>query len=348
MENRVLNVGLAGFGLSGKIFHAPFLDADKRFALRKVYERKTQRAKEEYPYIETVRSFEALLTEDIDLVIISTPNDLHVPMAKQAILAGKHVLLEKPAAASSDEVLELCRLAKEKNVVFTVYQNRRLDGDFLTVKKLIESGTLGEVLDYEVHYDRFVTGVSSKAWKAAGGKGVDILYDLGVHIIDQVYTLFGMPKAVYADLRKQRAESAGIDKFEVILYYENTTAILAAGEVVALGGPHYMVNGRKGSFIKYGMDPQEEALIAGRRPGGDDWGKDDESMYGTLARVCDGGIVCEKVETVSSNYGLFHADLYSAITEGTPLMVDPMEAVDVLKIIEAAILSSSTGAKVSL
>ncbi len=348
MEKRVLNVGIAGFGMSGKIFQAPFLNADSNFSIRKVYERVTERAREEYPYIETVRSFEELLTDDIDLVVISTPNALHVPMAKQAMNAGKHVLVEKPVAATASQALELCALAKEKGVVFTVFQNRRLDGDFLTVKKLIEGGDLGEVLDYEVHYDRFVQGVSSKAWKAEGGKGVDILYDLGVHIIDQAYTLFGMPKEVYADLRKQRAESAGIDKFEVILYYENTRAVLSAGEVVALSGPHYTVNGRKGSFIKYGMDVQEEALIAGLRPPREDWGREDESMYGTLARVTQGGIVCEKVPTVQSNYGLFHSNLHSAITEGAPLMADPMESVDVLRIMEAAIESDRMGARVRL
>ena len=348
MKKRVLNVGIAGFGMSGKIFQAPFLHADENFAIRKVYERNSERAREEYPYIETVRSFEELLTEDIDLVIISTPNDLHVPMAKKAMLAGKHVLAEKPVAATAAEAEELCRLAKEQGVVFTVFQNRRLDGDFLTVKNLVQSGILGEVLDYEVHYDRYVTGVSSKAWKAAGGKGVDILYDLGVHIIDQAYTLFGMPKEVYADLRKQRAESAGTDKFEVILYYENAKAVLSAGEVVAMPGPHYAVHGRKGSFIKHGMDVQEDALIAGLRPPREDWGREDESMYGTLAKVGKNGITQEKVPTVSSNYGLFHANLYSAITEGAPLMVEPMETVDVLKIIEAAILSNETGARVRM
>lgn len=343
MKNKIIQVGIAGFGMSGTIFHAPFLHADDCFRIKKVYERTTERAKEEYPYVETVRSFEELLAEDIDLVVISTPNALHVPMAKQAMLAGKHVIVEKPVAATSKEAQELCELAKTMGVLFSVYQNRRLDGDYLTVKKLVEGGVLGEVLDYEVHYDRYVTGASSKKWKQEGGKGIDILYDLGVHIIDQAYTLFGMPKEVYADFRKQRKASSGIDKFQVILYYENTKAILSAGEVVAMQGPHFAVYGREGSFIKYGMDVQEEALIKGLRPSMDNWGVDDANMYGTLARVTDDGIKQEKVPTVVSNYGRYYDNIYKVLTEGSDLLVKPEETVDVLKIMEAAMKSAKSG-----
>ena len=202
-----IRTAIAGFGLSGKIFQAPFIHADPNFELKKVYERKTDRAKAEYPYVQIVRSFEELLTDDIDLVIISTPNDTHVPFAKLAMAAGKHVVVEKPVAATSTEAAELCAMAKKQGVVLSVFQNRRLDSDFLTVKKLIEDGALGEVLDYEAHYDRFERGVNPKPWKAAGGAGVGVLYDLGVHIIDQAYVLFGMPNEVYADFRQQRPES---------------------------------------------------------------------------------------------------------------------------------------------
>lgn len=348
MAQRILQVGIAGFGMSGRIFQAPFLNADPLFQIKKVYERTTCRAEAEYPYIQTVRSFEELLTEDIDLVVVSTPNELHFPMAKAAILAGKHVLVEKPVADTSGEAQILCDLAQEKGVVLAVYQNRRLDGDFVTLRQLIENGTLGEVLDYEAHFDRFVTGKSSKQWKRLGGITASVLYDLGVHLVDQAYALFGKPDAVYADLRKQRPETSCCDNFEIVLYYGNCKATLRAGEVVAMPGPHYTVHGRKGSFIKYGMDVQEKALVAGKRPPLEDWGVDDPAMYGTLAVVTGDGIHQEKVTTVIGNYGAFHRNLHSAITEGAPLLVDPRDTVEVLKILEAAIESNKTGKKISL
>lgn len=345
---RIIRTAIAGFGLSGKIFQAPFLNADPRFDFVRVYERKTNRAQEEYPNVQTVRSFEELLTDDIDLVVISTPNDQHVPMAKKAILAGKNVIVEKPVAATSAEAQELCDLAKAKGVVFTVYQNRRLDSDFLTVKKLIADGELGEVVDYEAHYDRFVRGVNPKPWKAVGGEGVGVLYDLGVHIIDQAYTLFGMPKEVYADLRTQRPESPGIDNFEVILYYDTVRAILAAGELVTHQGPHFMVNGRRGTFIKYGEDVQEQALLRGERPPQPDWDVEPPEAYGTLW-YDDGGKICQKsVPTVLSGYGAYYDNIYRVLTEGAPLLVPPEQTVDVLRIIEAAKKSNAEKRRIEL
>lgn len=346
--NNIINVGIAGFGMSGKIFQAPFLNADKRFEIKKVYERSSENSKEEYSYVEVVRSFEELLTEDIDLVIISTPNAQHVPMTRQALEAGKNVIVEKPVAATAAEAEELCNLAMEKKVLFSVYQNRRLDGDFLTVKQLIDEGRLGEVLDYEVHYDRFVKGGSSKKWKAEGGKGVGILYDLGVHIIDQAYILFGMPDEVYADFRKQRQESMGFDNFEVVLYYKDKKAILSAGEIVAKQGPHFMVNGRNGSFIKYNMDVQENALIAGKRPPLEDWGKDAEEHYGTLYFDQDDVIQELKVPTVIGNYGNYYDNIYNVMTNGAELSVKPEETVAVLKIIEAAQKSNAEKRRIQL
>lgn len=336
MDNHPIRVGLAGFGMSGQIFHAPFIRADRRFELKKVYERTSAKSKQEYPDIELVRSFEELLTGDIDLVVVSTPNQYHVPMALQAMKAGKNVIVEKPAAAAGAEMEELIRVAKSKNVLLSVYQNRRLDGDFLTVKKLIESGRLGEVVDYECHFDRFVTGPNTRKWKRDGGRGIDVLYDLGIHLIDQAYVLFGMPDEVYADLRKQRKESSGVDNFEVCLYYRDKKVILSAGEVVAMPGPRFMVHGRKGSFLKYGQDVQEGRLLKGERPGTDVWGQDDESSFGTLYTVTDNGISQEKIVTELGNYGGYYDNIYQAMRHGAGLLVKPEEAADVLRIVEAA------------
>lgn len=347
-NNKQIYVGLAGFGLSGRIFQAPFIHSDSRFQLSKVYERKSDKSKQEYPDVEVVRSFEELLTPEIDLVVISTPNQYHVPMAIQTMKAGKNVVVEKPAAATSKEAEELCRISKAENVVFSIYQNRRLDGDFLTVKKIIEENLIGEIVDYECHFDRFVNGQSTKQWKADGEKGIDLLYDIGVHLIDQAYALFGMPNEVYADLRKQRNESSGIDNFELCMYYTGKKIVLSASELTAMPGPHFMVHGRKGTFIKYGMDVQESRLLSGMRPGNADWGCDDESSYGTLCTVTDSEISQKKIPTECGRYDKYYDNIFHAIKDGAELLVKPEEAVDVLKIIEAAQESEKEKRRISI
>lgn len=340
-KNTQIRVGIAGFGFSGKIFHAPFIQANPHFSLQKVYERSSERAKEEYPDVSVVHSFEELLTSDIDLVVVTTPNPYHVPMARQALEAGKHVIVEKPAATHSHEVEELRQLAEDKHVLYTIYQNRRLDNDFLTVKKLIEDDRLGEVVDYECHFDRFIQGSSTKSWKVTGGNGINLLYDIGVHIIDQAVTLFGKPCEVYADLRKQRPESSGIDKFEVTLYYPTMRAILSAGELVAMQGPRYMVHGRKATFLKYGQDLQEEWLKQGRRPAGDDtWGRDNPESYGKLYTATENGVEEEIIPTEVGSYSYYYDNIYQAIQNDAPLFVKPEEAVSVIRILEAAQESS--------
>jgi len=345
---KIIKTGLAGFGMSGVIFQAPFVSAHPGFALQAVYERTTNRAEAAYPGVKTVRTFEALLAEDVELIIISTPNDLHYPMAKQALLAGKHVLAEKPVAESSEQALELAQLAKDKGLIFTVYQNRRWDGDFLTVKALMDSGRLGEVVDYSCRYDRFVQGVSSKPWKAAGGKTVNNLYDLGVHIIDQAYTLFGMPREIYADLRKERPQTKELDNFEVILYYPDRKVTLAGGELVVRQGPRYMVNGRKATFIKYGEDVQERALNAGQRPPMESWGVDEPENYGTLYTMENGTVTEEKIPTLRGDYTGYFEALYRSLVNGAPLAVDPLQCVDVLRIIEAALQSNREKRRIAM
>jgi predicted dehydrogenase len=336
----VIRVGLAGFGMSGKIFQAPYLHADERFQLKKVYERTSEHALEEYPYVEIVRSFEELLVNDIDLVIISTPNAFHFPMAKQAIEAGKNVIVEKPVAISSNEAEQLCFIAKEKKVLFSIYQNRRFDGDYLTVKKLVKDNILGEVLDYTARYDRYVIGKSKKLWKTVGEKGTDILYDLGVHIIDQAVSLFGLPKEVYADFRKQREESGGIDNFEVILYYDTKKVTLFAGELVLENSLRYTVHGRSGSYVKYGADLQEMKLIKGLRPKTKEWNEELQGQDGTLCLMEDGVEKRMTYPTEIGYYGHYYDNIYKVLHGEEELFVKPEEAVEVLRILEAAIQSN--------
>ena len=346
---RIIRVGLAGFGFSGRIFQAPFLTADPHYQLVRVYERTHERAKEEYPGVEVVHDFRALLAEDIDLVVLSLPNQEHAVRAREALLAGKHVITEKPAAASAEEVRALGKLAEEKGRIYSIYQNRRLDGDFLTVKKLLADGSLGELVDYSAHYDRYVTGQSPKDWKREEVPGVGLLYDIGVHLVDQIVSLFGAPKAVFADLRKQRQESTGSDRLTIFMYYDGFRAEATAGEVCADHDLHYAVYGRKGTFVKYGMDVQEAALIRGERPAGRaDWGLDREADYGTLTTYEDGTFTRRRIPTERGNYGAYYENIYKVITEGAAPLVSLAEAETVLSVLEAAEKSSRLGARVAL
>lgn len=346
--DKVINVGIAGFGMSGQVFQAPFLHTHQYFNIKKVLERNSSKSKEQYPYVKIVRTFEDLLTDDIDLIVISTPNKLHYSMAKQALEAGKNVIVEKPLSTYSSQAEELIQIAKEKGVLLSVYQNRRWDGGFLTVKKLIEEGRLGDVVDYEVHFDRFVKGKSAKAWKETGEMGVGILYDLGVHIIDQAVCLFGMPKEVYADIRSQREESLGDDNFQVYLYYDKIKVVLSASQLVKEMGPHIAVHGTKGSFVKYGMDVQEARLKSGELPTKDDWGKDPEENWGILNTESESINYRGKLETEVGNYHKFYDNIYGVLANKEELIVTPEQAKDVLRILEVAMDSAKKGCRIKL
>lgn len=346
--NQIINVGIAGFGMSGQIFQAPFLDTDKRFCIKKVYERKTSISKEQYPYVEVVRTFEELFTEEIDLIIIATPNRLHYSMAKQALLAGKNVIVEKPLANTSKEADDLIKVAKEKNVLLSVYQNRRWDGGFRTAKKIIEEGKLGRVVDYEVHFDRYNPEINSKQWKETGELGVGFLYDLGVHIIDQAVDLFGMPKEVYADIRTQREHSKIDDNFQVYLYYEDKKVVLSSSQLVKENVAHIVVHGTKGSFIKYGRDQQEDKLKAGVLPNSKDFGLEEEEFWGILNTTIDGTEFREKVKTELGDYHYYFDNIYQVLTADEELIVKPEQARDVLRIIETAMESNKKGCRLKI
>ncbi|WP_313133766.1 Gfo/Idh/MocA family oxidoreductase [Anaerocolumna sp.] len=343
-----INVGIAGFGMSGQIFQAAFLHTNNHYNIEKVFERKSSKSKELYPYVNVVRTFEELLTEDIDLIVISTPNKFHYSMAKQALEAGKNVIVEKPLCIYPQEAEELIQIAKEKEVLLSVYQNRRWDGGFVTAKRLIEEGRLGEVVDYEAHFDRFVKGASAKKWKETGEVGVGVMYDLGVHLIDQAVCLFGMPGEVYADIRSQREETLGDDNFQVYLYYNKMKAVLSASQMVKEAGPHIAVHGTKGSYVKYGMDVQEEKLKAGELPVGNDWGKDREENWGILNTEADGVNYRERIETEIGNYHEFYNNIYGVLAGKEELAVKPEQVKDVLRIIRAAVESAEKGRRIKL
>lgn len=341
--NKKINVGLVGYGMSGQLFHAPFIDADKRFLLKTVVERHQNLASETYPYVNTVRSLDELLEDkSIELIVITTPNIYHYDQVKQCIMAGRDVVIEKPFTPTSTEAQDLIDLANEKDRKLFIYQNRRWDGDFLTIKKILDDGLLGELHEYEAHFDRYTPDLSSKKWREKPDLAGGNLYDLGTHLIDQAVALFGLPKTVYADIRTQRENSLVDDAFEVILNYGQLKVTLKASMLIKEIGARYSLHGSLGSFVKHGIDPQEADLKKGLSPIINNWGSDSIDNYGIINTELNGQNHRESVETEKGCYQDFYSNVFDVLEKGAELSIKPEEAQDVLKIIELAFKSHKT------
>ncbi len=335
-----IKVGLVGFGMSAQVFHAPFLDVHPKFKITKVVERHDQKSKVKYPYVEVVRDISDLLDDPgIDLVVITTPNTTHLPLAKAALEAGKNVVLEKPFTISTHDADQLIKLADEHQLVLSVFQNRRWDGDFLTVQKILELGYLGRLVEFESHFDRFRNYQKRNAWREENLPGSGILYDLGPHLIDQTLVLFGLPEAVTADIRYQRDGSQTDDQFEIILHYPNLKVTLKAGMLVREPLPRFILLGTQGSFVKYGLDPQETELKQGSTPAGSDWGRDTPECWGTLNTEINGLHFDGKIETEAGCYQKFYENIYAAIVKKKTPAVTSLQARNTIRIIELAFQS---------
>lgn len=340
--DKKIKVGLVGFGMAGQVFHAPLIVSNPKFELKSVVERNSDNARKKYPWVTISKNVdEVLRDEDIDLIIIATPNTTHFNLGKKALLAGKHVVIDKPFTVTSIEAQELIDIAKKQEKIVTVYQNRRWDGDFLTVKKIVEQKLLGRLVEYESHFDRYVNYIRESAWKETDDHGNGLVYDLGSHLIDQAQMLFGLPNSVYADMRIQRDGGKIIDHFEIILYYDSLKAILRSGLLVREAGARFTLHGTNGSFVKYGLDPQEEMLKRGELPIGPEWGKDSLEFWGKLnLQVNDEQSISTK-ETERGNYPAFYENIYEAITGERKLLVKAEEGRNVIRIIEAVFLSAA-------
>ncbi|HVX49892.1 MAG TPA: Gfo/Idh/MocA family oxidoreductase, partial [Chitinophagaceae bacterium] len=288
-----IKTGLVGFGAAGKFMHAPFLKTlPEYYDIVAVLERHDSASKTLFPAAQIVRSMDELLKLDIDLVIITTPNDTHLPYARQALLAGRHVVLEKPFTITSADALELIDLAKTQNRILSVFHNRRYVTDFLTIKEILSQKLLGDIHDYEAHYDRYRPEPRPNAWREEPLPGSGIWYDLGAHIIDQALYLFGMPQTITAIIKNQRSHARITDYFDVRLDYGFLNVTLKSGMLVREQGPRYAIHGIKGSFLKYGEDPQEAYLRAGKLPTEiPGWGEEDEEFYGLLHTDINGETV---------------------------------------------------------
>jgi scyllo-inositol 2-dehydrogenase (NADP+) len=335
------NVGIIGFGLSGRYFFSPFIDKHPDFNLYGIVSSQHQLVKQEYPQVKVCHKAEEILNDpEVDLIIVASPNITHFDYAKQALIAGKHVIVEKPFTITSSEAEELIRLSGKNNCAVVPFQNRRWDGDFLTVKKIIEEGSLGQLLEFESHFDRYRPLYERVPWKNLPDQGNGILYDLGPHLIDQALSLFGFPTSIYADIRTQRLDSKIDDYFELHLYYPELKVILKASAFVREPGPRFILHGRKGSFIKYGLDPQEEHLKHGLKPGDKGYGQEDPANFGTLHTEMNGEKMRKKVESINGNYMDYFENVYHSIANAATLMVKPGDGLNTIRIIEKAYQSN--------
>lgn len=335
--------------MSGEVFHAPLLTAHPGFRLTHITERRRRRSAARYPDAQIVTDFNDLLAdESVQLVVVNTPNTLHLAQTKAALLAGKHVIVEKPFTNTVPEAQELIALANRQNRLLSVFQNRRWDGDFRTVQQVVRQNLLGKLVEFEAHYDRFRNYVEQNTWKEETGPGSGILYNLGSHMIDQALVLFGVPQAVAADIRVQRPGGKIDDSYDIRLHYPDMRVILKSSYLVRESGPRYVLHGTDGSFVKYGLDPQEDALKAGRLPNEKGWGAEDPPYYGLLNTQLNGLHYTGRIETLPGAYLHFYDNIHQAITQGAPLAVQPQESMQGIQVIEAAMESSRMGKRVSL
>ncbi|KGE20477.1 oxidoreductase [Paenibacillus wynnii] len=337
-----VRIGLIGYGFSASTFHAPLLGTINGFRITAVSSSKPELVKKDLPEA-VVESDPSVLIhrKDVDLVIITAPNEAHFPLAKEALEAGKHVVVEKPFVLTYAEGKQLINLARSKGVLLSVYHNRRWDNDFLTLQEIIGSGRLGRVFTYEAHFDRYRREVRDR-WRERGIPGAGLLYDLGAHLIDQALVLFGIPQYVTGDILSQREGAQADDYFHITLKYGRLRVILHSSMLVKEPGPHFLVHGDKGSFSKYGLDSQEETLKGGGRPGSPFYGEDPEENFGMLVWENKSGLtVRENVRTLPGRYQDYYKGIYNSIVSGAPSPVSAEEALNVIAVIECVQLSSS-------
>ncbi len=340
---RTLQVGLIGFGLGGRVFHAPTIRAVPGLQLAAIVERSGDSARAAYPDVRVVRSVSELLAIDsIELVVVTTPNPTHLDLARQCLEAGRHVVVDKPFTTNSAEAEELVRLAQERDRLITVYQNRRWDGDFLTLRHIVQEGALGRLVLFESHMERYRPMLKAETWRELPKPGSGLWFDLGPHLLDQALVLFGQPEAMTAELRAERDGAVVDDAFDVVLHYPRLRALIRSNLLTCVPGARFRLNGTRGSFVKYGTDPQEEALKRGETPDRPNWGQEPAENWGTLSvSVAEGDTLTQtRIPTENGNYPGYYQNVRDAIVSGAPLDVSPQHGLSVMQALEVAMESS--------
>ncbi|MCU5772308.1 oxidoreductase [Erwiniaceae bacterium BAC15a-03b] len=341
-----IRVGLVGYGFASKTFHAPLIAGTSEMELAAVSSSDATKVHADWPSMQVVADPQALFDDPtLQLIVIPTPNDTHFPLAKAALNAGKHVVVDKPFTVTLSQARELEALAKAKGLLLSVFHNRRWDSDFLTLKALLADGTLGEVRYLESHFDRFRPEVRQR-WREMKGAGSGIWFDLGPHVIDQALQLFGAPVAINVDMAELRSGAQTTDYFHAVLTYPQRRVVLHASMLVAAESPRFQVHGTRGSYVKYGLDPQEDSLKAGARPPQEEWGYDMRDGVLTLA---EGDVMAEQtLLTIPGNYPAYYAAIRDAINGTGSNPVTAAEAIQVMELIELGLQSAEKRQTLSL
>ena len=345
----MLNVALCSYGMSGKVFHAPLITAEPGLNLHTILRRSEPTALADYPQVTIVKTFEDILANpDIHLVVVNTPNELHYPMTKAALQAGKHVIVEKPFTLSIDEGNELIALAKNQQKILSVFQNKRLESDHLDARKVIESGALGRIVEVEWHYDRYRTNVTHKKWKEDNLPGSGTWFDLGIHMVDSMLCLFGKPNAVYADMRSLRRAEGSTDYFNVCFHYNDLRVILRSSTYVSEKGATVAIHGDKGSFLKFGQDVQEGQMVRGLIPGMAGWAQPGEDNYGVLHTHNNGEAIRTIIPGQRGCYENYYKNIVDAIVGNASLEFLPQQSLMGVELLLAAEQSAKQRGLVNL
>ena len=345
--NTPLRVGLLGFGFASATFHAPLIAAVPGLQLSAISSSRPHDVHAAWPDVGVCDSPEQLIARpDIDLVVVATPNNTHAPLAQQALLAGKHVVVDKPFTLNVREAQDLIALADQHQRMLSVFQNRRWDSDFMSVQAVLQRGTLGRVVHFESHFDRFRPLVPQR-WRDSGEPGSGLWFVLGPHLLDQTLQLFGPPQALTLDLARQRDNSKADDWFHAVLHYNAMRVVLHASALTAQVAPRFTMHGTQGSLIKLGLDTQEAALKAGQRPPHADWGADPQPLRLTLSDAQQN--LSESTQTtMPGDYTRYYAAVRDAIQSGAPNPVPAEEALQVMQLLELGCVSASEGRRMAV
>ena len=346
----MIDVGLIGFGLAGRSFHAPVIRAVPGLRLAAILQRNGNEAAEKYSDVRIVRTMDELLSiPEIRLVVIATPNDSHYPLAHACLSAGRDVLVDKPFTTTVDEAIVLVEFAKKQGRLLTVYQNRRYDGDFQAIAQLVASGVLGRIVRFESNYDRFRPQLRPSAWRERSGPGSGIFFDLAPHLIDHALLLFGMPEALTADIRIEREGAVTDDAFDLAFHYpRGLRADLRSSILAAATRPRFLLHGTQGAFVKQSFDPQESNLRSGYIPTDTAWGAEPEENWGLLTLSVNGTLTQRRIPSANCDYRDFYANLRDAILGKAKLAVSTAWALDVMRLLELARQSSAQRRTVSV
>ncbi|MGI0465122.1 oxidoreductase [Serratia marcescens] len=333
-----IRVGLVGYGYASKTFHAPLIAGTPGLELAAVSSSDAGKVRADWPSMTVVGDAQALFADPaLDLIVIPTPNDTHFPLAQQALAAGKHVVVDKPFTVTLSQAQALQQQAQQSSLLLSVFHNRRWDSDFLTLKALLNDGSLGEVVYFESHFDRYRPQVRQR-WREQGGVGSGIWFDLGPHLLDQALQLFGKPERLFVDLGELRPGAQAVDYFHALLSYGDRRVVLHASMLAAAESPRYVVHGTRGSYVKYGLDPQEDRLKAGERLPQADWGYDMREGVVTLSR---GDLLAEQpLLNIPGNYPAYYAAVRDAIAGIGENPVPAADAIAVMALIELGLESA--------